>query len=866
MDDIYQNLTKGLYKITPTNQQGTFEIDPSQIGSGEMVSEIQQNVGNLQNGKTKFDNSEEGFILGADKGLAKFFIGDTSNYLNWDGTTLTISGAFTASSGTIGGFSIGADYMRDAANSFGLASTVTAGDDIRFWAGDTFINRATAPFRVTEAGVVTASNITITGGSVVTSILSGTVAQANLNLANRGWTQSSSFSVTDADTIAWGAGTFTSADGTTYSISAGNTGNMTLKTYIYLDIAVSTTVYQITTTASTAVGVGKVLIAIAQNATSEATYTVLQGQGGQNIDAANIVAGSITANEIAASTITAGKLSVITLSAISADLGSITAGTITGITITGGTLQTATSGQRIRLVSASAVSPTQLANSLGLIDTSSNLILHFGSNNTIIQAINCFSDVSALAIQGNSGVALTHNLVSMNIVEATSTSHTLLLDNAGSGMSLKVTSGRVLVAVQPYTVGETIAAPNTLFLCTGTATNNAISQITQDSSAQLFGVNWFAQTFQTSANAAFILGGTLYLGHGGSLSLTYHIFLYVTSGGAPSTGGSSLVDLSISAATIGSDGAVSFTFASPVAVSPSTTYALVLAYGGGDGTHYITLFYKGSNVYANGSYYSSTNSGGSWSADTNKDLYFTLNEAYTAGRVYKASSLSNGENYNNFVGFQVSGSTSLGGAAGVAYGGVVPGFSGLTQGSTYYMSDTGGAISTTAGSYTRELGIAVSTTELLVALPLGSVPTVPISSYVGAVTTKSHTMAVAASEIDDDTVFTCNFQPTVIQIYFQLTGADSGLTTVKSTGSVTYNQTTLTSTQWILNNSSSTNLSTATIDSSQALAGDSVNGVQVAISITATTPTTFTIRAAFKRGGSGGTPTATGIFYAIAYR
>ncbi len=71
-----------------------------------------------------------------------------------------IVGDITASTGTIGGFTIGADYIRDAANSMGIASTVTASDDVRFWAGDTYVNRATAPFRVTEAGLLTAVGIT----------------------------------------------------------------------------------------------------------------------------------------------------------------------------------------------------------------------------------------------------------------------------------------------------------------------------------------------------------------------------------------------------------------------------------------------------------------------------------------------------------------------------------------------------------------------------------------------------------------------------------------------------------------------------------------------------------------------------------
>ena len=246
-------------------------------------------------------------------------------------TDATITGSITATTGTIGGFTIGATTITatnltltsgaantanisvgTGSNLAGLNSANVAGD-IAIWAGDTFANRATAPFRVTAAGAVTGSNITVTGGSVVTSILSGLIGLTNLNVANRGWSQTSAFSVTDADTVAWGAGTFTTADGgTAYSIGAGNTGNMAAKTFIYLDTAVSTTAYQTTTTATTAVGAGKVLIAIAQNATGEATYKVLDGQGGENIDAANIVANSITANELSTSITYAGSIIIDT--------------------------------------------------------------------------------------------------------------------------------------------------------------------------------------------------------------------------------------------------------------------------------------------------------------------------------------------------------------------------------------------------------------------------------------------------------------------------------------------------------------------------------------------------------------------------
>ena len=82
---------------------------------------------------------------------------------------------------------------------------------------------------------------------------------------------------------------------------------MAAKTYIYLDIVEDDEEYQITTSAATAVGAGKVLIAVAQNNAVEATFFVFNGAGGLNIDASGIVSGSITANEIANGAITSAK-------------------------------------------------------------------------------------------------------------------------------------------------------------------------------------------------------------------------------------------------------------------------------------------------------------------------------------------------------------------------------------------------------------------------------------------------------------------------------------------------------------------------------------------------------------------------------
>lgn len=379
--------------------------------------------GSLSSGQTNYDTGT-GFWLDYNSGTPRFSLGNSAgNKLTWNGTSLAITGSLTATTGAIGGWTINSTSITDAAGVVGLSSAVTGGDDIRFWAGN--VTPASAAFRVTEAGALTATSATISGaitattgaiggwtinstsiytgtedhsgytanagdmtlysngsdasihankfyidssgvlnctaavisGAITTtsgSLLDGgylddgTVTSSKGSLAIVAWTQTCSFTVTDADTVAWASGSLTLSDGTVYSISGSNTGNMSAKTYIYFDLGISMTAYQTTTTAATAIGDNKILIAIAQNGTGEATFMLLNNNS-YNIDAANIVAGSITANEIAAntitaakiaagtitateiaaSTITAGKLSVSTLSSITADLGAITAGTVT---------------------------------------------------------------------------------------------------------------------------------------------------------------------------------------------------------------------------------------------------------------------------------------------------------------------------------------------------------------------------------------------------------------------------------------------------------------------------------------------------------------------------------------------------------
>ncbi len=134
---------------TPPSAQNAFSdgIDPATLTSGAMQGNTTVQDGFVQS--SNYVSGSAGWKLFASGAI--------------EALSATINGIITAISGAIGGFSIGADYLRDAANSFGLASTVTGGDDVRFWAGDTFANRATAPFNVTEAGAVSATKLTVTG-------------------------------------------------------------------------------------------------------------------------------------------------------------------------------------------------------------------------------------------------------------------------------------------------------------------------------------------------------------------------------------------------------------------------------------------------------------------------------------------------------------------------------------------------------------------------------------------------------------------------------------------------------------------------------------------------------------------------------
>lgn len=152
--------------------------------------------------------------------------------------TMDLTGkSATFDTGTIGGFTMGADYLRDTGNSFGLASTVTGGDDVRFWAGSTFANRATAPFNVTEAGVITATSGIVGGWNLSSTALVGPAGaifrsgQSDFNVGTGFWL--GNVSGTPKFSIGTQGGNSMRWDGTNLIVTGAFTASTVMQTFSY---------------------------------------------------------------------------------------------------------------------------------------------------------------------------------------------------------------------------------------------------------------------------------------------------------------------------------------------------------------------------------------------------------------------------------------------------------------------------------------------------------------------------------------------------------------------------------------------------------------------------------------------------------
>jgi len=276
-----------------------------------------------------------------------------------------------------------------------------------------------APFSVDFDGKVIASDITITGGSVSGITLSGLATGSDINI--QGWSSSLVFSATDYRTVTWTTGSIKLADGTTFSIGTGNTGNMAALTYIYLDKGVSITALQVTTTATTAVGANKILIAVAKNntdTTSKATLQVFGGSGGQLITVDNIAANSASVNEFISNTAQIKDAIITNAKITSLEVSKLLAGTITSKTIT--LAITDTTGDAYIAAGKTDFTNTQSGFILGLDDSDSNLAKFYIGSSTVY--LNWTG--AALTVVGGT--------ITGGVIQTATTGRRLVISNASS--------------------------------------------------------------------------------------------------------------------------------------------------------------------------------------------------------------------------------------------------------------------------------------------------------------------------------------------------------------------------------------------------------------------------------------------------
>ena len=307
-----------------------------------------------------------------------------------------------------------------------------------------------------------------------------------------------------------------------------------------------------------------------------------------------------------------------------------------------------------------------------------------------------------------------HNGVDSPLIDPTANQITPLPSQTGNAGKFLSTNGTSLVFIAitlPTQVtliaGQTITGIEPISIGDGTPVN----LISSPGGGSLLGSysstnNWYSQQFTTSATHIQLNTVTATIASSTSATgQTFTASIFANSGGSPT--GAPLYQKTFGINIVVGSNALTFNFNQ--ALSASTTYHVAISIGTNESL--MDLSGLGSGTGAN----QSTNAGSSWSVLTNTTFNITVAEQNNvAGEAYLSSSLANTIFANNFIGFSAASITS--GTSGIInVVGIITGLTGLTAGAAYYLQDSVGTIGTTPGTLTRHIGIALSTTSLLLA-------------------------------------------------------------------------------------------------------------------------------------------------------
>ena len=266
-----------------------------------------------------------------------------------------------------------------------------------------------------------------------------------------------------------------------------------------------------------------------------------------------------------------------------------------------------------------------------------------------------------------------------------------------------------------FTAGRDISAGAPVALGSGTESileaNAQVSNSNIGSNDLSNANNWDAQTFLTSNKAVKISSIKMKVSNiSGASSRNAIVSIRATSGGEPTGSDLGVQSVSVSIGPSTTGNLTTFTFATPIDVTPNTTYAIKLDSEGGNG---IRGYGDNAGGYGDGSYYQTTNDGTSFS-DTGDDAYFEVYEIQAeAGKVYETDASVSSDLSNNFIGFADE-AVSADDEVAINISGIDTNQIGLTTADIYYLSDTEGEISTTPGTVSKKVGLSMSATSILI--------------------------------------------------------------------------------------------------------------------------------------------------------
>tara|TARA_Y100000310_G_scaffold323609_1_gene384279 strand:- start:3046 stop:4959 length:1914 start_codon:yes stop_codon:yes gene_type:complete len=267
------------------------------------------------------------------------------------------------------------------------------------------------------------------------------------------------------------------------------------------------------------------------------------------------------------------------------------------------------------------------------------------------------------------------------------------------------------------TAGEALTAGDTVLLGDGSTTLTHEKNTTSNSDAQ-FGDNTastkVAQSFQSSI-AIDVDKITLRIRK--ILAPTDNVTVSIQADSAGEPDGSDIDSVNLAGTSLTTSYVnTQFDLGSANALSASTTYWIVVTRSGAvDSSNYYEIEYQNTSVYASGQLKNFDSVTGNWETTdygATSDAYFKVEFTTVDGSAY-LTRLSSSLNTGLFIGF-VDATVAKAATATITTGGVISGLSGLTSGSRYYLSNTFGTISTTAGDFTRFIGYALGATQLFI--------------------------------------------------------------------------------------------------------------------------------------------------------